>query len=767
MSHDLLKNPLPEPWTFGVTKDGRIFFVNDEKKVTTWLHPETRLPMMTGYYSMSSLPKGWQQGFLNDGDAFYINHNKQITTMYHPKFSSSREKEKNVSAIPKKRSSSFRETITKPLYRLSSFQEKTFFSTRKNHSNERKNTVQRDAKVAPAKSGWLFKRDHTGGVKVWRKRWFVLTNLCLLYYKDEKECEPLGSIVLPSYKISTINSDNTFKRKYAFKIEHSGMRSYYLSAESYNDMAKWVAEISKACSFALEQSAPKKPSSSQDKKNKIVSENNQVSEQNDIKSASSISYNSICFEKLSQNLPKQKDLESHLSTNSYDLDTSTSSSSYTLPKYSNFSDFQPAFNPEEPIQNHKSMHYNTLPSRKTQSNDFSFSTGINSEEVQKVDNEIAFHTPVIKRDPSNPALGANYEVKQVNIYGKKGQYRAFAISRSCSTMASATPNQPGVNKNVKKHQIKTVSMNKSNESHQIEANEIFRERRQIQSDPVIERSHMQGNFNESGEAESILVSPRSSVDTLTAAMLSGVSRPTSTQEMNLSRTKSASERLLNKPYMDMRSAQDPVEIKKMQQQINKFRIRSLKGDYYRNGASPNGGTRSHIATDMRSAMRYQRMPKVLRRARNGLQHPDVNAKSSFSDYHSDFESDRSEYETAHQKPECSSVSDQTVSPSVVEVDIEPDDAQIDLNLANQLFIPNKVDIPDRLMEYEDVELSPEQEKMKQKKIRAIESLLAKSGQSTYKPSVHLAAALAAEAGTVARAVAHQAHQNKEFEPSFV
>jgi len=40
-------------------------------------------------------------------------------------------------------------------------------------------------------------------------------------------------------------------------------------------------------------------------------------------------------------------------------------------------------------------------------------------------------------------------------------------------------------------------------------------------------------------------------------------------------------------------------------------------------------------------------------------------------------------------------------------------------------------------------------------------------QTASQPTVHLAAALAAEAGTVARAVAYQAQQNKEIHPSLV
>ncbi|KAI9540757.1 hypothetical protein NQZ68_038069 [Dissostichus eleginoides] len=30
---------LPSSWSYGVTRDGRVFFINEEAKSTTWLHP--------------------------------------------------------------------------------------------------------------------------------------------------------------------------------------------------------------------------------------------------------------------------------------------------------------------------------------------------------------------------------------------------------------------------------------------------------------------------------------------------------------------------------------------------------------------------------------------------------------------------------------------------------------------------------------------------------------------------------------------------------
>ncbi|KAG7267033.1 hypothetical protein CRUP_004168 [Coryphaenoides rupestris] len=60
-------------------------------------------------------------------------------------------------------------------------------------------------------------RDSTG-MKLWKKRWFVLSDLCLFYYRDEKEEGILGSILLPSFHVSMLSVDDHINRKYAFKV---------------------------------------------------------------------------------------------------------------------------------------------------------------------------------------------------------------------------------------------------------------------------------------------------------------------------------------------------------------------------------------------------------------------------------------------------------------------------------------------------------------------------------------------------------------------
>lgn len=57
----------------------------------------------------------------------------------------------------------------------------------------------------------------------------------------------LGSILLPSYKVSLCSSDSKMGRKFAFKCEHANMRTYYLAADSQESMAEWVEAIKLAC----------------------------------------------------------------------------------------------------------------------------------------------------------------------------------------------------------------------------------------------------------------------------------------------------------------------------------------------------------------------------------------------------------------------------------------------------------------------------------------------------------------------------------------
>lgn len=92
-------------------------------------------------------------------------------------------------------------------------------------------------------------------MKLWKKRWFVLSDLCLFYYRDEKEEGILGSILLPSFRVSMLSVDDHINRKYAFKATHPNMRTYYFCCDTAKEMESWMKVMTDA---ALVHSEPVK-----------------------------------------------------------------------------------------------------------------------------------------------------------------------------------------------------------------------------------------------------------------------------------------------------------------------------------------------------------------------------------------------------------------------------------------------------------------------------------------------------------------------------
>ncbi|KAJ8381722.1 hypothetical protein SKAU_G00025000 [Synaphobranchus kaupii] len=113
-------------------------------------------------------------------------------------------------------------------------------SSKKVHNfGKRSNSIKRNPNAPVVKSSWLYKQDSTG-MKLWKKRWFVLCDMCLFYYRDEKEEGILGSILLPSFHISMLSVDDHINRKYAFKATHPNMRTYYFCTDTAKDMESWM-----------------------------------------------------------------------------------------------------------------------------------------------------------------------------------------------------------------------------------------------------------------------------------------------------------------------------------------------------------------------------------------------------------------------------------------------------------------------------------------------------------------------------------------------
>uniref|UniRef100_A0A8C1JEU1 Pleckstrin homology domain containing, family A member 5 n=1 Tax=Cyprinus carpio TaxID=7962 RepID=A0A8C1JEU1_CYPCA len=244
---------LPSSWSYGVTRDGRVFFINEEAKSTTWLHPVTGEAVITGHRKTPDLPTGWEEGYTFEGARCYINHNERKVTCKHPvtviSFSLLK-KERPTSTMSEASNytggSDYTTHPSSPTTRLSR-------SSKKVHNfGKRSNSIKRNPNAPVVKNGWLYKQDSTG-MKMWKKRWFVLSDMCLFYYRDEKEEGILGSILLPSFHISMLSVDDHITRKYAFKATHPNMRTYYFSTDTAKDMESWMKVMTDA---ALVHSEP-------------------------------------------------------------------------------------------------------------------------------------------------------------------------------------------------------------------------------------------------------------------------------------------------------------------------------------------------------------------------------------------------------------------------------------------------------------------------------------------------------------------------------
>ncbi|XP_030872069.1 pleckstrin homology domain-containing family A member 7 isoform X3 [Gorilla gorilla gorilla] len=273
------RDTLPEHWSYGVCRDGRVFFINDQLRRTTWLHPRTGEPVNSGHMIRSDLPRGWEEGFTEEGASYFIDHNQQTTAFRHPvtgqfspensEFILQEEPNPHMSKQDRNQRPSSMVSETSTAGTASTLEAKPgpkiIKSSNKVHSfGKRDQAIRRNPNVPVVVRGWLHKQD-SSGMRLWKRRWFVLADYCLFYYKDSREEAVLGSIPLPSYVISPVAPEDRISRKYSFKAVHtgmraliynsstagsqaeqSGMRTYYFSADTQEDMNAWVRAMNQA-----------------------------------------------------------------------------------------------------------------------------------------------------------------------------------------------------------------------------------------------------------------------------------------------------------------------------------------------------------------------------------------------------------------------------------------------------------------------------------------------------------------------------------------
>ncbi|XP_045697549.1 pleckstrin homology domain-containing family A member 6 isoform X6 [Phyllostomus hastatus] len=280
MADDVDWLDLPGRWTYGVDHGGRVFFINDEEKSTSWVHPGTKSPIQSGHCFSPDLPTGWEMDSTQEGAVYFINHNERRNTFLHPVTGQVPEENKKfdlkTSALDMSNKAGGKRPATtnsdvsnhnmvsevppeRPSVRATRTSRKAIAFGKRSHS------MKRNPNAPVTKAGWLFKQA-SSGVKQWNKRWFVLVDRCLFYYKDEKEESVLGSIPLLSFRVAAVQPSDNISRKHTFKVtvcwvdeagagsthclspqaEHAGVRTYFFSAESPEEQEAWIQAMGEA-----------------------------------------------------------------------------------------------------------------------------------------------------------------------------------------------------------------------------------------------------------------------------------------------------------------------------------------------------------------------------------------------------------------------------------------------------------------------------------------------------------------------------------------
>ncbi|XP_058257740.1 pleckstrin homology domain-containing family A member 7 isoform X8 [Hemibagrus wyckioides] len=311
MAAPLGRDTLPDHWSYGVCRDGRVFFINDQTRSTTWLHPRTGEPVNSGHMIRSDLPRGWEEGFTAEGASYFINHNQRTTAFRHPvtgqispentdffvqELGNSHMSKPQSEPRPSSMVSESSVAVTSSTVDGPSGLKPVKSSGRIHSFGKRDHSIKRNPNVPVVVRGWLYKQD-SSGMRLWKRKWFVLSDYCLFYYKDSREETVLGSIPLPSYVISPVEPEDHISRKFAFKAshtgmrsyiysknsvigsqaEHGGMRTYFFSADTQEDMNGWIRAMNQAAlmqSHSLKRETPKPDQQAMPQTNHITAGSN-------------------------------------------------------------------------------------------------------------------------------------------------------------------------------------------------------------------------------------------------------------------------------------------------------------------------------------------------------------------------------------------------------------------------------------------------------------------------------------------------------------
>lgn len=116
-----------------------------------------------------------------------------------------------------------------------------------NHSGAASTMAQQYISDKHMCSGWLYKR---GKRKTWKKRWFVLRDSQLTYYKDDKEYKPKDIISTSDIMAVAMLTNDNKPNHFAF---FTPSKNYHLRADTTKEAESWVEKLKVALDYASQK----------------------------------------------------------------------------------------------------------------------------------------------------------------------------------------------------------------------------------------------------------------------------------------------------------------------------------------------------------------------------------------------------------------------------------------------------------------------------------------------------------------------------------
>ncbi|XP_077205281.1 interactor protein for cytohesin exchange factors 1 isoform X3 [Paroedura picta] len=90
--------------------------------------------------------------------------------------------------------------------------------------------------------GWLYKKKEKGSFigSKWKKFWCVLKGSSLYWYSNQLAEKAEGFLSLPNF---TVDQATECKKKYAIKITHPQIKTFYFAAENAEEMTIWLNKL--------------------------------------------------------------------------------------------------------------------------------------------------------------------------------------------------------------------------------------------------------------------------------------------------------------------------------------------------------------------------------------------------------------------------------------------------------------------------------------------------------------------------------------------